>query len=173
MRYCGILFVVLLVSGCGEIGLTHGPWPASIISIQNMTDAQKTAVIEAIHEMNTHANMQMIIDSESSTNGPTDGVISYPITISLVPVSTSDPNRAGYATVQSDRCDVQLSAELFAPDRQGFVKPVVWHELGHCAGLLHVATQGEIMYPTSASMEQYTADAIQRFFKNILQSAGL
>ena len=159
------LTVALVITGCGVNGHSHGKWPAAVVQTENLTEMQKDLVFETLKDLNTQIRRTVV--------NPEQAGDAYPITIKLHGKWAEAPSRAGYATVADDRCLVELSDEIFQDDKKDFLKPVIWHEFGHCAGLNHDPREGEIMYRTSSTMQDYQAPAINRFFSAILSSAGL
>ncbi len=164
MRYLWLLVVVVVVSGCGNNRPSPGQWPAAVVSVENFSPDQTATLNAALKEMNIHVH-RTIVQPEGTTAG-------YPIRIKLREPWPEAPDRAGYATVESDRCTIELSNVIYKNADTDYIKPVVWHEMGHCAGLQHVATQGEIMYPSSNKLAAYTQDQISRFYSEVLSSIG-
>jgi hypothetical protein len=114
--------------------------------------------------MNQKAGRQMVYtQSESGT---------YPITIVLRGPWSDAPTRAGLTTMDSTQCIIQLNNIIFNPGMTGYIKPVVWHEMGHCAGLVHIADQKAIMYAQSNPFVFYSDDEITSFYQSWVSSAG-
>jgi len=97
----------------------------------------------------------------------------YPIIIRRVPANPDQPNRAGYAIMKNDLCEIELSEFLFDKDYEETLQSVLWHEIGHCAGLAHVEESNELMSRTTSSFGRYSNSAIERFFDAIQRAAGL
>jgi hypothetical protein len=162
MRYLWLVAVVVVVSACGNNRPQTGPWPAAVVSTEHFSAAESQTLITALDEMNIAVH-RTIVQPDSATSG-------YPITIVLRGPWDEAPDRAGYATVESDKCTIELSNVIFAEGKKDYIKPVVWHEMGHCAGLQHDPTQGEIMYKASNRLSDYTQASISRFYVNVLSS---
>lgn len=161
MRRLWVGAVLFLIAGCGN----NRQWPATIVSTQGFSPTQLQALQSAIGSLNSQSKRILI----TSSGGPK----SFPISISLVGPDQATENRAGCATVDSNQCSVQLSTLLFESDYAGDLESVVWHELGHCAGLVHVPQSGEIMYAYTNSFSSYSSGALSRFFASIIGSSGL
>ena len=83
-------------------------------------------------------------------------------------------------TVQAVQLLIQINvpssfrlAFLMSSNTADDLESVLWHELGHCAGLVHVPQTGEIMYAYTNAFSTYSSDALSRFFTAITSSAGL
>lgn len=125
-------------------------------------------VVEAIADLNLKIQRTVVMPEElqSSEAGGSPIYIRFAQTI---PEQTSAI--AGRATVEGDKCVVQISSIVANDD--SLLVPVLWHELGHCAGLSHDPTKGEVMYKVTYSMREYDKPAFDRFFTHVLEASGL
>jgi hypothetical protein len=165
MRILWLVGVCLLVSGCGNFQSGHAPWPASLQSIVQFSSTTEGELKDAIADLNGRLMSPLMSTTEDSAN--------YQVTIQLTDPWPDAPLRVGFATVGTDHCLVQLSRKIFEDGMQDYIKPVVWHEIGHCTGLVHVPQQGEVMYMSSVGLQNYTQEALDRFFNSIRQASGI
>lgn len=160
MRGIWIGFFLFSLVGCGT-----RQWPATITSMQGFSSTQQQELQSALDDLNSQAPKPLF----TTRSGPT----TYPISISLVAPTQATENRAGCATVDANQCVVQLSSLLFEDEYADDLESVVWHELGHCAGLVHVPQQGEVMFAYTNAFSTYSSGALSRFLMSITSSAGL
>lgn len=153
-------FLLFFLVGCGT-----RQWPATITSMQGFSPTQMQQIQSAISDLNSTGKRPLI----TTEAGPR----TYPISVSLVDPTQATENRAGCATVSGSQCVVQLSSLLFEDEYADDLESVVWHELGHCAGLVHVPQQGEVMFAYTIPFSTYSSDALSRFLTSITSSAGL
>lgn len=164
MRYSWLVLVCVLFVGCGKNRPAPGAWPATVVSQSNFSEEQWKDVTNAIEFLNEGANSNLV-SLDTSAEG-------YPIHFKLVPISTENRKRAGYAIVSSDECTIELTETIFRSNNKDLIIPVVDHELGHCAGLDHTSGEGDIMSPTAVKLNEYSSEAIDRFFTSIRASVG-
>lgn len=129
------------------------------------TGDQKQQIVDSLQDMNVRVH-RTVVEPAALSN-------SYPITITVRDPWAEAPSRAGYATVEDDKCTIEISRVVFEADKVDYRKPVIWHELGHCAGLSHDPKEGEVMYRSSSELKNYTADALTRFYQEVLSSIGM
>ena len=165
MRVVLLVLVTFFVAACGQYA-ERSPWPAQIASMEGMTDTEKAEVRKAVESLNSLFGGQVLSFSpESETN--------YTISMKKSEPPTDNAQRAGYATVGIANCSVDLSAVLFREGMKEYIRPVVFHELGHCAGLEHSPDENDVMYKTTNKDGFYTEEAIERFLAAFRASAGL
>ena len=174
----------LLVSSCGILGSSQH-WPALVTGYSGFSSSQQAQIRASIANLNSTAAQSVVADNGGSANN------AYPIhfqvmdlgqlaqlgnlnlSIPVTGVGTTDVI-AGYAAVSSSQCTISLNASLlFQTERQGYFEPVVWHELGHCAGLYHVGDPSDIMYPVTNTFSTYSAPMLQYFLDRAEASTGL
>ncbi len=160
----GLLIVSLLSIGCGKQEEKR-PWPGHIKSISGFSAEEEAKVRKAIAALNEKAGEEMVSETSQDAN--------FTIDISKVSASSWPTSRAGYATVSSAHCQVEISDMLFTDQKAEYLHPVVWHEIGHCSGLPHSKSEGEIMSPTTSVMAAYPTNQIGKFIESIRESAGL
>ena len=151
------LSVFIVVSGCGAF--RHLTWPAHVSGVEGFETNSQKGLFSAIDYFNQNAGAQLV-DPQSSNEG-------FPIYFVEVESSPESPRRAGLAIVEDDRCTIELVRELFDDIHRDTIVPVVAHELGHCAGLGHDPTKGEIMYESAGPLSTYTKNAITRFMDSV------
>ena len=120
-----------------------------------------------IADLETEAKRKLFLDGEPDGSKPV-----LKITVRRVPDWKDAPRRAGYATMEGDSCLVELAERLFTT-HEVYRKTVVWHELGHCAGLDHDPRDGEVMSATTSAFDGYDAATLQHFMDEFEASAGL
>lgn len=152
-----ILVLVLFLTSCGRAEYT---WPALIRIAPNTSPERAFIATRSIEELNTfmgHPVTKFNVDVETLT--------SYTI---LVRYADKDEYmKAGLATMYEDVCYITIFPLAVA---NGIVKTVLWHEIAHCAGLLHVEGRGQIMSTSVTAFETYNSDKLE-FFKNQLNEA--
>jgi hypothetical protein len=134
--------------------------------VDGFSNEQRQAILQALQDLNTSAGRTIIRIEEGRQEN-------YPVSFHLAAPTPETENRAGEATVASDSCSIEISSRVFDPTYVSTLQAVVWHELGHCAGLLHVPDPGEIMYRITNGFSTYQAAALDRFYRAILGSAQL
>lgn len=161
----GALGVMLVVTGCGNYRQFNKPWPATVSGMQGFSDSQQTQIRAALEEVNTDAKKRVI-----EVDGAADR---FPVTIQLRNPWPEAPTRAGYATMDPNGCVIEISTDVMRKGKEDYLRPVLWHELGHCAGLQHDPKEGEVMYKVSEPFSYYSSDAFTRFWGTILHAASL
>lgn len=166
MKYC--LFICLLLVGCaperfqGKVSL----WPASVWGWENFTEQgdDSRAVQYALQDMNTTAKKLVINVAPIPKR-------SYPIYIKRVSFG-SQSRILGKATRALERCTIELDDRLFSVLGK-YLEAVIWHEVGHCAGLGHETEAGHIMSPYAAPLDSFEQDELDYFFEQIERSVTL
>ncbi len=182
LRWIQILAISLL-SACGaNQPLT---WPAQIPSIEGIEGDSLTWVQDKIVDLNTE------IGSPVLTVGPGSGSPIYIrkvedfgnvagfthlgdlhldqnefayIRVPGVRGTLGTSRIAGRATLTSQQCTIELASFLMKPESKDLLHPVLWHEIGHCAGLPHVSEEGEMMSPLTLPISRYSSEHLTRFF---------
>lgn len=162
-----LLLVAPFVTACGNLSDSGTGWPARIVSVDAGDSASEDLVRQDMKDLETEAKRTLFVDGEPSGSKPV-----LQITIRRVPDWTDAPRRAGYATMEGDSCLVELAERLFTTHAV-YRKTVVWHELGHCAGLNHDPDEGEVMSATTSAFSSYDAATLERFIGEFEKSAGL
>jgi hypothetical protein len=163
MRKIGWLVVMLLVAGCGILGPSPS-WPGVITSFGNLTPTQQQQLTGYANDMNAMSG-ETLIKQENNSAG-------YPISITIAPPPASSPNRAGYTVRDNSSCNVQFADFLLQDAYEPYFESVFMHEIGHCRGLVHVATQGAIMFPVTNVFSTYPAQAFTDFFQTFENASG-
>lgn len=73
---------------------------------------------------------------------------------------------AGRATRYGNECLVEIS-RFVVEYTDELLQPVLWHELGHCAGLSHDSKPYEIMSAITYTLNYYDDEKIARFISQI------
>ncbi len=164
------LIVFFMIIGCGKNRHSYLQWPATLGGLEGFSESQRKAVLAALVEINLKSQHTLIEAPELNTQSTSNSgsPIFFRFTADI-PEQTKVI--AGRATVDGDKCDVQISSAVI--DNNTLLVPVLWHELGHCAGLDHNSNKGEIMYATTYSMKTYDEASLSRFFAAVLESSGL
>jgi len=158
------IVVVLLVIGCGNKRPSSEAWPAMVVPVDSFSDVQKEELRDIADELNTLSGQTLVTEGE-----PQPG---FSISILLVDPPENKRNRAGYATLTDEGCEIQLSKFLYEPTRKDYLRAVFLHELGHCAGLDHDNDPTSLMYPTTNRYSEYTPEALSQFAAKVLQALG-
>lgn len=150
---------LIFVTACAD----HTPiqWPAKVTSWGNLKDSDVQRIQASIHEVETRSGQTWLAHDSNHH---------FEIEFSGVDFSPEYPNRAGFASTDWSTCKVELSPRLFDSGTDALLTTVVAHELGHCVGLTHAPTDGEIMSPAALPETMYTEDAWARFF-SLFQSS--
>lgn len=163
--------VLVVLTSCGKNGAPHLSWPATIGGLEGFSDTQRAAVMSAISQLNLKIKRTMVSPAGLQTQSGTSSGGS-PIYFRFADSIPEQKNViAGRATVDGEKCVVQISSVV--ADNNELLVPVVWHELGHCAGLDHDPKVGEVMYASTGSMKNYDAATLGRYFAHVLEASGL
>lgn len=155
------------VTACGNLSDSATGWPAKLVSVEGGSEEGTRHLHEDLKDLSDATGHQLFLDGEPQEHAPV-----LKITIRRVPDWKDAPRRAGYATMEGDSCLVELADRLFGT-HGAYRKTVVWHELGHCAGLEHDAHEDEVMSATTSTFASYDQAAITRFITEFEQSSGL
>ena len=151
------VIVVSLMGNCAKIRPSPS-WPARIAPFSGFDPEEASSIQEAIEAFANQAplNARLITMDEGG----------FPIYFTKDASLDSTQNRAGLATLDRLHCIIALAPRVFLTYRT-HLKSVVWHEMGHCAGLEHSDLEGDIMYRTSKQFAWYTEKSIERFFSTV------
>jgi len=167
MRKLVWIAALFLFIGCGKKGHSYLTWPTTLGSMEGFSDSQKEHLLDAISALN--GKMSRTVVSPTALQSSDAGSPIY------IKFADSIPERtnviAGRATVDDEKCVIQISSVV--ADNYELLEPVLWHELGHCAGLDHDPLEGEIMYKTTRAMKNYDEAKQSRFFAKVLEASGL
>lgn len=162
-----MVLVAPFVTACGNLSNSSTGWPAQLVAVEAGGDDDEALLRSDLHELATAAKKELFLDG-----APMGSAAVLKVTIRRVPDWADAPRRAGYATMEGDTCLVELAERLFV-SRHAYRKTVVWHELGHCAGMEHDTEEGEVMSPTTSSFDTYDETTLERFVAEFEKSAGL
>lgn len=177
MRYLLLIICVLVCVGCGSS--TPGvSWPATA-TLSGFAEQELTDLQEALGELNVHSARTLVSPVSDASN------ISI-VKVEIIPkkfvngwetahFKTAGRSAfeyvAGRATLSSGSCKIEIAASVASdPD---LLYPVIWHELGHCAGMGHSENQDDIMFRMSSRIQTYDDTSLDRFFKAMIRAAGL
>ncbi len=163
------ILIGLMLVACGE----QRRWPAEITGCVDCSTDDQAQVKQSIIDLNEKSGGTLLIPQSDGANKR------FPIDLSFVdpkviqPTDDSRNTRAALATLYDDHCSIQLSKELHKPENANYFKAVLWHELGHCAGLVHDKDEKEIMFPITQKIQAYSEEVILRFINEFRNSAHL
>lgn len=145
MKYILCLFLL--------IGCKPAQWPANIT-----VDSQYSEAIQKeLEELDGYFKP-----------GLTNSLDKTHFKISVTVFGLEEPT-LGMAMPGDQSCGIILNEELFTiyKDR---LRTVVWHEIGHCAGLDHSSKSSDIMYYAAGPFDEYSKEAINRFITDVYES---
>lgn len=153
MRYL-IIFLLLLPSCAKKI-----TWPASV-NLQGLNDLEAQGVINTLKDLSQSSKKELFyFDGDKSD--------SLKIVITKMDYAHNSTH-LGQATPTGATCLIQLNEVVFQDSYGSFFVPVLYHEVGHCAGMGHDPKEGEIMYHVGAPKDYYADAAYQRFFDQLV-----
>ncbi len=156
LKRLACLGILLLVAACGKNPQERAPWPASI-TLNGLTQSEINSVSETLTGFtSTLGSAVFYFDNRPAQ---------FQITITKFSSSTDSSSKAGLATYDESFCKVELNELVFNARFSSYLEPVLWHELGHCAGMEHNSSSGEIMYFLASPKDSYAEAAITRFMK--------
>ena len=160
MKYIFAAILLLLV-GCAAP--RYMEWPAEVADISGFTDSQYEEIVLYLDEINKETGRTLL------TFEPRNSQI-YIQFVNEIP--QTDPEKEsiviGQAHIEVDRCTILL-VKFVAEDPE-WLKPVLWHEFGHCAGLRHVKAEHEVMSAFATPLEMIEPAAINRFIESLCTS---
>ncbi|MBI3293801.1 MAG: matrixin family metalloprotease [Deltaproteobacteria bacterium] len=157
--------VVFLFVGCAK--MRTEPWPAAIVSISGFSSEEETSVRSALTDLNqSSGKIALLVEGESAKSA-------FPISISKREPPPDAPNRAGLSTFDEIHCAIEISPKVFTVTYQSYLKSVIWHEVGHCGGLVHTTKLGALMYPTTEPFFDYSKGDLSDFLAALFSAAGL
>lgn len=163
-----LIFCILLVA-CGK----ERHWPAEISSCSGCSQEEIGSVSSYVSDLNSKSGSNLVSMSNKESKTQFSITVRFVEGVEIQESGDSKNTRAGLATVYVDHCDVQLSKDLHKQENSQYFKAVLWHEMGHCAGLEHDNNEEEIMFAVTKKFPAYTDDAITRFINKFKQSARL
>lgn len=151
---------MLLLSSCGHTEQKMPTfWPA-LVTISRYTEpsvAQDTT--QFVNELN-----EFMGNPITTFAMDLDSFFSYSIAISFSKIPNG--NKAGLATIYSDSCFITVYP---AAIQYNLLKTVIWHEIAHCAGLMHATESNQIMSSTVREFSSYDSGKL-KFFKDTLNA---
>lgn len=178
MRTLVLFCLALLLVGCGRTAPAL-QWPAHVDSMEGFSDSETSKMKQYITSLNgslgdnavlvdgnqgSAITIKLVTDFSSSTSGTA--------TSDQMPASTG-LMIAGRATLTDGHCTIEIGKFIAEDNTKDYFQPVLWHELGHCAGLVHVSDSQQIMSPTTLTWETYSKDELSTFISSFVGSAGL
>jgi len=150
MKY--LIVCLLLLTGCAK----KITWPASV-NFESLNNLEVEAITNSLKDLSTNSKKELFYFEDKSN--------SFKITVTKM---ANDNKHLGMASVTEETCLVQLNEIVFEESYSSYFVPVLYHEVGHCAGMMHDPTEGEIMYYIGSPIDFYTQDAFQRFFNQLV-----
>jgi hypothetical protein len=134
IRFLVIGAFLVMTQGCGEgLGTQTAP------TVVGFSPAATGAILKALQDL----------QAAGITEAP-------PTLVTLDPSIAPDKGRA---CMNCDFCQIQVREEF----DHGILKSIVWHELGHCAGLQHLTERADIMNPLVVPFHSYSDSSVQDF----------
>jgi hypothetical protein len=172
MRKLLLVIACFLIAGCSKKGHSYLQWPATLGGLEGFSEPQKERILGAISDLNLKIRRTVVAPQGLQTQDSSSGSDGSPIFIRFEQDIPEQKNViAGRATVDGEKCVIQISSVV--ADNDDLLVPVLWHEVGHCAGLDHDPSKGEIMYKTTYTMDHYDESTLNRFFAKVLEASGL
>lgn len=149
---------LLLLTGCmSEPKL----WPANV-TIKDFSLDETPLIKNAVENINWQSKSKII-----TFDAP--GEKTFTIVIRSHKGWDEFPTRVGLATYTSQYCNVFIAKKVFT-NKPTTIPTIVWHEIGHCAGLEHDKIEGEVMYKVTTPYTELNPGALKRFW-NLLVKA--
>jgi hypothetical protein len=173
--------VIFLVSACDNSGHFELKFPAQISEIKGFDGTETSEVTSRVDSLvkkvgtsflvfpgegNTGSTVriQLVNDIQNTAETASSSHIDY--AYAFIPGGyrgVGGINRiAGRATRYSNECLVEISRFVVEYSDE-LLQPVLWHELGHCAGLSHDSKPYEIMSAITYTLNYYDDEKIARF----------
>lgn len=185
MLNLAVVVVTFLVSACDNLGHSLS-FPAQVSGIAGFDDS--SLVTERVDKLLDTAGNKFLVYSESGSTGSTikfalvDDIPKQSETAAHVDFTTvimpsiseigargvaGQTRVAGRATRYGSECLVEISRFVLEYGDE-LLQPVLWHEIGHCAGLPHDSTANEVMSAITYPLGHYDQEKIDRFIKQLL-----
>lgn len=156
MKWLLILFLLPTLSTCAN----NSTFPSEIVIDLEVNSTIAAEMVQYIDELNTFVGKPTFSLNPVKTKNP------FLIYIEYSP--TPSPKRyAGVATIYPNSCTVTIYPIAL---KDGAFKTVLWHELAHCAGVLHVDSQDDIMSPVVRSFDTYDQATLKIFKWQIIEA---
>lgn len=141
MKY---FIMIIFLTSCGSTK----PWPARV----NLENSLPDEIITYAKDLNQN---KTIIDQSGQYS------------IDIIPSEEYKINdtAAGTATRYNDHCVIRLSTSILTTYKH-CLKTVIWHEIGHCFGMIHSENQSDIMYKSVTAFGMYSNEAIVNFLSS-------
>lgn len=185
LRLAFLVTGVLITSGCGDYSQATGAWPAAVISLTGFNAEDSLLLENQLAALNETADQTVV-----TFNSGAGATISIRFVEEIEGAAIASPSMveihsggrgvtgqkvyqiAGRAIVSGAKCEIELAHFTRTSQKGALFRPVLWHEVGHCAGLNHVTEEGELMSPVTLTESNYNDEKIARFVKNLLTAIG-
>lgn len=163
-KQIGCFVLLLVLVGCGN-QMGGRKWPAYIESISGFSADEKAQIEEAIDYINTTAGKTILTTTEAPQ--------AFRIAIRRTETPAENQTRLGRAFfVQGVKCTIEITALSFEVEDKDLMKPLLAHEVGHCAGFDHVDEEGSIMFPHTRPLFAYATSAMSGFFQMLVDKVS-
>lgn len=161
MRF--LAFIVFLV-GCHPQQGTRAYWPATVWKWDGYSEGEVQEVTAAFEDLNSLDTWVSLAPLEQK---------SYPIFLEIL---TDPPKEAtlGTATRNFSNCVIAIRKDVFANARLNVYLPVIiWHEVGHCAGLEHEEKGGYVMSKQVFPLYRFPQKRVDYFLEKLRKATEL
>lgn len=137
IRLLNIIALLLLIIA----SCTHVSFQPGRTELQNFTKAEEEQIIETLKYLNVYKRKGFVFRKVELGN-----------------------STLGTAYNFSFECYVELNPEIF---NDYYFKPVMYHEIGHCFGLMHSPNPKDIMYKEVRFLNEYSPLDFHRYFRQL------
>jgi hypothetical protein len=182
-----LIGVTFFLCACDNFGQTTLTFPAHIASVQAL-ESERPLVQSEVEALIEKVGSQFLVFTNSPSSQSTvtihvvdqfapatNGARSHSDLTSVFlnggnfqgRAMASKNRTAGRATRYNGECLIEIG-RFVVEYGETLLGPVLWHEIGHCAGLEHTEAAGELMSRITYPMHHYDTDHIERFVQSLL-----
>lgn len=133
-------------------------WPAKIEIDTDSSIFDRYEVISSVRSLNKFVGFEAVKFNNLTNRFPYSIIVKF--------AKLDQGNRAGLAAMYRDMCYITIYPVAL---ENNLIKIVMWHEIAHCAGLLHVESKNQIMSTGVLHFSKYGEQELM-FFRNQLTS---